>query len=118
MRLYQRDTLWSRVKGWLPAALFLGAVWNASDSVEEEQLRMAEESIRRAAVSCYAAEGSYPQNVEYLTEHYGVQLDTRKYVVITPLWVPIPCRISKWCRKAAAPGWILDFNGRRSGDLC
>ena len=88
MRLYQRDTLWSRVKGWLPAAgglliaaLFLGAVWNASDSVEEEQLRMAEESIRRAAVSCYAAEGSYPQNVEYLTEHYGVQLDTRKYVV-------------------------------------
>ena len=42
---------------------------------------MAEESIRRAAVSCYAAEGSYPQNVDYLAEHYGVQLDTRKYVV-------------------------------------
>lgn len=88
MHLYQHDTFWTRVKAWLPAAgglavlgAFLLGLWSASDTVEAEQLRMAEESIRRAAVSCYAAEGSYPQNVDYLAEHYGVQLDTRKYVV-------------------------------------
>lgn len=88
MRLYQRDTWWNRIRGWIPiaagiliAVAFLMGMWNASGSVEQEQLRMTEESIRRAAVSCYAAEGSYPQNVDYLIEHYGVQLDTRKYVV-------------------------------------
>ena len=32
-------------------------------------------------MSCYAAEGSYPQNVQYLADHYGVQIDEKKFVV-------------------------------------
>lgn len=34
-----------------------------------------------AAVDCYAIEGSYPRNLDYLVEHYGVQVDTGKFVV-------------------------------------
>jgi len=40
-----------------------------------------EDSIRRAAVTCYAAEGIYPPTLTYLEDHYGVQVDTRRYTV-------------------------------------
>lgn len=39
-----------------------------------------ETALRRAAVACYAAEGSYPPSLDYLTEHYGVQIG-KDYVV-------------------------------------
>ena len=47
---------------------------------EEGRLRL-EESIRRAAVTCYAVEGIYPPDLAYLEEHYGIQLDEKNYYV-------------------------------------
>jgi hypothetical protein len=46
-----------------------------------ESLRMQEESIRRAAVECYALEGYYPPSLSYLAERYGVSVDTGRYFV-------------------------------------
>ena len=40
-----------------------------------------EESLRRAAVTCYAVEGVYPPNLEYLRRHYGIQVDEEQYHV-------------------------------------
>ena len=45
----------------------------------KEQL---EQAVRRAAVACYAAEGFYPPTLEYLEEHYGVQVDRERYTVV------------------------------------
>lgn len=39
------------------------------------------ETLTRAAVSCYAVEGAYPPNVDYLIENYRVQVDTDRYTV-------------------------------------
>lgn len=50
-------------------------------SSRAEGLRILEDGIRRAVVTCYAAEGSYPESVSYITEHYGVYIDTSKYTV-------------------------------------
>ena len=47
---------------------------------EEGRLRL-EESIRRAAVTCYAVEGMYPPSLEYLVEHYGIQINEELYTV-------------------------------------
>lgn len=47
---------------------------------EEGRLRL-EESIRRAAVTCYAVEGIYPPNLAYLQDHYGIQVDEERYDV-------------------------------------
>ena len=47
----------------------------------QEQLKQVEEAVRRSSVACYAAEGIYPQDLEYLEEHYGVQVDGDRYVV-------------------------------------
>ena len=31
--------------------------------------------------ACYAAEGIYPPNLEYLEEYYGLQIDETRYTV-------------------------------------
>lgn len=47
----------------------------------EEGRQQLEDALRRAAVACYAAEGVYPPTLEYLGEHYGVQIDEDSYIV-------------------------------------
>ena len=44
-------------------------------------MRMTEDSLRRAVVSCYALEGRYPPNVDYLQQQYGLQINEKKYIV-------------------------------------
>jgi len=50
-----------------------------SDESEGKQTQSIEDIIRKAAVQCYALEGEYPPNVEYLRDNYGVILDSSKY---------------------------------------
>lgn len=47
----------------------------------EEGRQQLETALRRAAVACYAAEGVYPPTLDYLTEHYGVQVEQERYIV-------------------------------------
>ena len=44
-------------------------------------MQQLEESLRRSAVACYAAEGVYPPDLAYLEEHYGVQIDEKRFAV-------------------------------------
>lgn len=50
-------------------------------SAREEKLHL-EQALYRATAACYAAEGQYPPDLDYLREHYGVQIDESKYIVI------------------------------------
>lgn len=59
----------------------LSGLGDARDSAASESLRLAEQSVRRAAVSCYAIEGRYPDSYEHLKEYYGVNVDESKYTV-------------------------------------
>lgn len=47
----------------------------------EEQLSLISGGIQQAAVQCYALEGFYPPSLDYLTDHYGVQIDNNRYFV-------------------------------------
>ena len=78
--------------GWIPAALgllvfALVAIWMVSGVREaaavsdREGLRMAEQAVRQAAVSCYALEGAYPASYEDLKARSGLAVDEEKYVV-------------------------------------
>lgn len=50
-------------------------------SSRDEGLRLLEESVQRAAIKCYAIEGSYPESIAYIEEHYGVVIDRTRYAV-------------------------------------
>ena len=60
---------------------FTSALNNLENGREGEDLRQLEEVLQKGCVACYAAEGIYPPDLEYLQEHYGIQVDEEKYIV-------------------------------------
>lgn len=60
---------------------FLSGISNVTRGRSAEDKQRLEDVLRRAAVACYAAEGRYPESLEYLVEHYGVQIDSRNFIV-------------------------------------
>jgi hypothetical protein len=50
-----------------------------SKDVSVRELDLAENTVRRYAVQCYAMEGSYPKDLAYLVEHYGLYLNENKF---------------------------------------
>ena len=50
------------------------AMTNKSRSIDE-----IETTINGMISQCYALEGSYPADLQYLVEHYGLVLDESKY---------------------------------------
>jgi hypothetical protein len=60
---------------------FSAALNNLNSGQSEESLRQLEDSLRRASVACYAAEGVYPPDLDYLKEHYGLQINEERYTV-------------------------------------
>ena len=68
----------------LTVLVVAGIVWGASKTQEQasvQALKLTEESVRRAAVQCYALEGIYPVNLEYLMDHYGIRPDFNRFIV-------------------------------------
>ena len=61
--------------------LFLSALSNLQDGRISEGRQQLEDAVRRSAVACYAAEGVYPPTLDYLTQHYGIQVDRSRYAV-------------------------------------
>ena len=53
---------------------FFTALAGLNRGAVEEGRGQLETAVRRAAAACYAAEGIYPPTLEYLTQHYGIQI--------------------------------------------
>ena len=80
----KRKPLWKLLLIPLVAAMliwFFIALGRVGSGQSQEGRQQLETALRRAAVACYAAEGIYPPTVQYLTDHYGIQIDREKYHV-------------------------------------
>ena len=60
---------------------FLIALGNLGEGQRTEGKEQLEAALRRTAVACYAAEGIYPPNLDYIKEYYGIQIDESRYTV-------------------------------------
>ncbi len=60
---------------------FFIALGKLNAGQENEGKEQLQEALRRSAVACYASQGQYPPNLEYLCRHYGVQIDESRYHV-------------------------------------
>ena len=71
--------------GILIAALLAGLGWAGSRGMgrdlSEETVLSVKEAVERAALQCYVVEGAYPADLEYLTENYGLAVNTRDYYI-------------------------------------
>lgn len=61
--------------------LLIGGVYYFAQIERKQSRELLEQSVRRAATECYAIEGAYPLNVNYLEKRYGVAYDKEKYRV-------------------------------------
>ena len=50
--------------------------------VSEEAAAAIRETVRRSALQCYVVEGVYPPDLQYLTDNYGLQINTEEYYVV------------------------------------
>lgn len=62
--------------------LLLLATGKIRGDTDERQTALLKDAIDNAVVGCYAAEGRYPESLDYLVENYGIQIDKERYVVI------------------------------------
>lgn len=60
---------------------FLTALSGLSRDQSLENKQQLEAVLARTAVACYAAEGIYPPDLQYLTDHYGAQINEELYTV-------------------------------------
>ncbi len=60
--------------------LFITTV-NVSNSSAKESKNTLETAVRRAVVQCYAIEGMYPPDIEYLEKNYGLMIDHNNYII-------------------------------------
>ncbi len=56
-------------------------VASISKDVITQQQTLLLNAVTRSAVQCYAIEGVYPDNVEYLKENYHLVYDEEQYVI-------------------------------------
>ena len=84
----RKNHLFSLLRGlFLPVVAVMALVFfsvalhSLSAGQSQEDLRQLEETLRRSCVACYAAEGAYPPSLDYLEEHYGLQVDEDRYTV-------------------------------------
>lgn len=54
---------------------------NVDSSTREKQLESLENAIQRSVIQCYAVEGTYPPNLDYLKEHYGLTYNEEDFFV-------------------------------------
>lgn len=84
--LHQREKLWK----WpaISLAVFLAvmivfavALGDLSQQTRQRQRLALETALNRSIVACYALEGRYPEDLEYLQEHYSFTYDSRRFFV-------------------------------------
>ena len=46
-----------------------------------QNIDLLRQSVRKAVVQCYAIEGAYPPNVEYIEKNYGIKYNQEKYFI-------------------------------------
>lgn len=60
---------------------FLAAVNNTQAASDAQRLEALKSSVENSITLCYSIEGAYPEDMDYLTEHYGLRYDKNRYVV-------------------------------------
>lgn len=61
--------------------LFINGINSVSATTESKQMESLKTAMERSIAQCYAVEGSYPADVAYLTNHYGLTYDNNKFIV-------------------------------------
>lgn len=62
----------------LAFCLVVDQLTRASDKAE---LTLVRDAVKNAALTCYAVEGAYPEDLGYLRQHYGLAYNEDRYMI-------------------------------------
>ena len=60
---------------------FVLLINNITSKNSGRELQIVRDAVKNAALTCYAVEGMYPDNLEYLREHYNLSYNEDRYIV-------------------------------------
>ena len=60
---------------------FVLLVNNITNKNSGRELQIVRDAVKNAALTCYAVEGSYPESLDYLREHYKLAYNKERFVV-------------------------------------
>lgn len=60
---------------------FQTAVGNTAGTIDKSAEETQYNAIKKAAVQCYALEGFFPPNINYLIDNYGLITDDEKFII-------------------------------------
>lgn len=60
---------------------FIFFINNINEKNENEKFEILMEALKKTSVQCYATEGFFPPNVDYMEKNYGLTVDHKKYVI-------------------------------------
>ncbi len=61
--------------------LFTAGTSLVSDKTDAQEIQTLEQAVNRGIVHCYSMEGSYPESLQYLKDHYGLTYDDERFFV-------------------------------------
>ena len=60
---------------------FVLLVNNITNKNNGRELQIVRDAVKNAALTCYAVEGMYPDDIQYRRDHYNLSFNEDKYVV-------------------------------------
>lgn len=63
------------------SVVLIFGIYYISNMGSEQGIKLAREAAVRTAVECYAIEGIYPPNVQYMEDNYNLSYDKTKYFI-------------------------------------
>ena len=60
---------------------FVFLINNITGKGNGRELEIVRDAVKNAALTCYAVEGMYPDDIQYLRDHYNLSFNEDKYVV-------------------------------------
>lgn len=61
--------------------LFYDGIHSVSDTAMEKQRESLETALNRSIIQCYAVEGTYPPDLAFIKEHYGLTYNEELFFV-------------------------------------
>ncbi len=60
---------------------FVFLVNNITNKGDGRELEIVRDAVKNAALTCYAVEGMYPGDLQYLRDHYNLSYNEERYIV-------------------------------------
>lgn len=82
IKLNQINTFFTTLFLVLVLLIAVPSIINYDEKSDELNVETIQDTVIKYIIQCYASEGSYPKDLYYLEENYGLILDEEKYTYV------------------------------------